>query len=313
MRRALLVLLACAASAAGARDAYRPPEGFSGKPWGAPLAEFTGFEPEPLSVSRAYSRGKVTELDMQCAPTPNGGCDLERSLRTLHQRIEGDGFHVLAEYTREARGFRFTSTGATLYPVLYQFCARWGGFSGAIPADIRSRLQLCGVRAFFQGETLEELAKLTDDEQPTVYERVLHGLIELHGEPEGYSRRPRVVIETEEGRFAGARTRRFDEWRWCRVRGRDLAPSCAASIVLAFDPASGWGVVLYATRPVWEFAYARHHGGAANDPLYKLLHGLQAHHGVDHVCTGSHLCRPGKPRPMTEERRSLFRLPASRR
>ncbi len=291
-------------------DRYLPPEGFGGMPWGAPLGDFSGFEPEPLAVNTAYSQGKVTELDMQCAPTPNGECDLEKSLRTLHQRIEGQGFHALAEYYAEARGFRFRTTGATLYPVLYQFCASWNGSTGEVPSDIQQKLRLCGMRLLFQSETFEDLQKIKDDDYLTHYDRVLRGLIELHGEPEGYRRRGRVIIEGEDGqRVAAPRKRRFDEWRWCaRVLGRDVAPDCPASVVLAFDPASGWGVVLYATRPVWEFAFARHNGGAQDDPLYKLLHGLEKYAAVNHTCTGSHLCRPGRPRPMSEERRAQFRL-----
>ncbi len=292
-------------------DRYLPPEGFGGMAWGAPLDEFVGFEPEPLAVNTAYSQGKVTDLDLQCAPTPNGGCDLEKSLRTLHQRVGGRGFHALAEYYAEARGFRFRTTGATLYPVLYQFCASWNGFTDEVPSDIQQKLRLCGARLLFQGETRQDLEKIEDDDYLTHYDRVLRGLIELHGEPEGYRRRGRVIVESEDGgRLATTpRKRRFDEWRWCaRVRGREIAPSCAASVVLAFDPASGWGVVLYATRPVWEFAFARHNGGAQDDPLYKLLHGLEKYAAVNHACTGSHLCRPGPSRPMSEEGRALFRL-----
>ncbi len=291
-------------------DRYLPPEGFGGKTWGAPLGDFAGFEPEPLAVNTAYSQGKVTDLDLQCAPTPNGGCDLEKSLRTLHQRVEGQGFHALAEYYAETRGFRFRTTGATLYPVLYQFCASWNGFTGEVPPDIQQKLRLCGMRLLFQSETFEDLQKIEDDDYLTHYDRVLRGLIELHGEPEGYRRRGRVTIEGEDGRrLATPRKRRFDEWRWCaKVLDRNVAPSCPASVVLAFDPASGWGVVLYATRPVWEFAFARHNGGAENDPVYKLLHGLEKYAAVSHACTGSHLCRPGPTRPMSEERRALFRL-----
>jgi hypothetical protein len=151
-----------------------------------------------------------------------------------------------------------------------------------------------------------------NDDYTTRYEHVLNWLIERHGEPEGYSKLPRVIVTTPNERIAPPRERRFSEWRWCGVRGRELAPRCEASIVLAFDSTRGHGVVLYATAPVWAFAYARHEGGVDDDPLYKLLHGLQKYSGVRHACTGTNLCRPDPPQPLPDRTQALFRVPQSR-
>jgi hypothetical protein len=216
---------------------------------------------------------------------------------------------VLAEYQVEQQGFQIRGTAAVFYPIYWQFCAtNWGGFTGTLPQDIQQRLKLCGVRLLFRGETFEELQRINDDEYVTVYEHVLHHLIDLHGEPDGYGKRGHTIITTPNERIAAPRKRRFREWRWCRVRGSDLSPSCSASIVLAFDPQSGWGVVLFATKAVWEFAHARHHGGAENDPLYKLLHGLARYSPADHRCTGTHLCRPLPPEPMSPQTLEKFRI-----
>jgi hypothetical protein len=118
-----------------------------------------------------------------------------------------------------------------------------------------------------------------------------------------------VIIAIPDGEFVQPRERRYDEWRWCPLRNaREIAPDCKASIVLAFDSTTGWGVVLYATRPVWEFAFARHYGGAEDDPLFQLLMGLGQRRRADTSCTGSNLCRPSPPSPMRESTKAQFRL-----
>lgn len=297
-------------TAIAASRKYTPPEGFGGHAWETPLREFARLVPDPVSVQTAYSRGKVTELDIQCVPRGNDPCDLDATLRAMYQRVEGDGFHALAEYYVDKQGFSLNDNGGVvLHPVLYQFCSSWGGFSSETPDDIQQRLKLCGVRLYFQSETLEALQSIADDDYVTNYEHVLRWLIEMHGEPEGYGKRGRVVITTPNERIAEPRKRRFSEWRWCSLRGgRALAPLCSASVVLTFDPESGKGLVLYATRPVWEFAYAQHNGGSDGAPLYKLLHGLYKYSPPDQACTGSHLCRPSPPKPISERTLARFRI-----
>ena len=290
---------------------YRGPAGFQGNPWGKPLSAFAHFERDPLYVQTASSRGKTTFVDMKCVARAMTGCDLEASLQTLQQKVEGEGFHALAEYYVDAQGLQFGEPEAVLFPLFYQFCARWGGVSARVPQDIRDKMKFCGMRMLFRSETLKELRARDDaDEHVTNYDRILRQLIGTHGEPEDYVKRGRVIIHAPGEKIEHARQRSFDEWRWCSLRtDRDIAPGCQSSIVLAFDATTGWGVVLYATKPVWEFAYARHQGGAEDDSLYKLLHGLQVFHPADESCTGSNLCRPGPPRAMRQDVRTLFRLP----
>ena len=288
---------------------YRGPAGFQGNLWGKPLSAFAHFERDPLYVQTASSRGKTTFVDMKCVARAMTGCDLEASLQTLQQKVEGEGFHALAEYYVDAQGLQFGEPEAVLFPLFYQFCARWGGVSSRVPQDVQEKMKFCGMRMLFRSETLKEL-RAHDDGHVTNYDRILRQLIGTHGEPEGYVKHGRVIIHAPGEKIEQARERRFDEWRWCSLRtDRDIAPGCQSSIVFAFDATTGWGVVLYATRPIWEFAYARHQGGAEDDALYKLLHGLGESHPVDESCTGSNLCRPGAPRAMSHDVRTLFRLP----
>jgi hypothetical protein len=289
---------------------YQPPMGFGERSWGEPLSTFHDFVADPLYVQIAYGRGKTTLVSMECKSKGATGCDLAASLSTMQQTTAGEGFHALAEYYVDLQGVQLGEAGPILFPVLYQFCAQWHGFSDVLPNDIQQRMKFCGMRLLFRSQTLQEIAASAKAEElVTDYDRVLDALIAAYGEPEDYERRGVVVIVAPDGKFVQPRERRFDEWRWCSLHGdRSIAPSCKASIVLAFDEKTGWGVVLFATRPVWEFAYARHNGGAEDDGLYQLLRGIDKKHPVDTACTGSNLCRPGPPTAMPESRRAQFRL-----
>jgi hypothetical protein len=66
--------------------------------------------------------------------------------------------------------------------------------------------------------------------------------------------------------------RKFKIWRWCPAPDRDLHTNCTASVVLAIDPATGKGTVMYSTPLLWEYAYARQFYGFKGDPLFKVLH-----------------------------------------
>jgi len=291
---------------AGGAPRYVPPRGFREHRWGEPLSAFKHFELDPLYVQTAYSRGKTTLVSAECV-----GCELAATLRSMRQKTEGQGFHTLAEYYVAAQGVRFGDAGALLFPVFYQFCAQWRGFSGEVPADIQERMTFCGMRMLFRSQTPEQVvaSENADDVVTTNYDRVLQALIEAYGEPDDYEKRGLVIIATPDAKFVQPRARRFNEWRWCSLHGdRDIAPDCEASVVLALDSTTGWGVVLYATRPVWEFAYARQHGGTGGDALYRLLTGLEQYHAIDNACTGTNLCRPGPPDPMHESTKAQFRL-----
>lgn len=239
---------------------------------------------------------------MQCVPTMTGGCDLEKSLRTYHERREGEGFHALAEYIISGQGFQLRNANVVLHPITYMFCAAWARRE---PQKLRNELKLCGVRAYFRSENEAELVAV-DDDVITQYERVLDWLRAEHGDPEGYSPRGRVIIRTPNEVILPPRKRRFRRWEWCGARSRELAPSCGASIVLEIDLVSGTGVVVFVTAPVYAFAYARRYGGADDDQMYQLLHGATSLR-VTHICTGTHLCRPESPSEMSESMLAKFR------
>ncbi len=253
------------------RVKYVPPKGFAGYTWGQSFTEFDRLKSNPVTLQVAYSRGRTQSVEYFCTATQTSDCDLGLALNTLRQKVQGRGFHLFSEFVVPNQGFRFESTGVVLYPVTYQFCARWDGQSSKPPEDILQRMELCGMRMVFKSQTFAELATL-EDEQLTNYELVLEELIRKFGKPAKYFRKERVVIETSEGKIADARQRRFKTWRWCPPVGFSFVPTCDASIVLGFSPESGNGVILYATPSVWEFADARENTTPGSDPMYKFLH-----------------------------------------
>jgi len=109
-------------------------------------------------------------------------------------------------------------------------------------------------------------------EYVTNYDRMLKKLLAKFGEPEGYLRRGRVLIETMEGESTDEADRKFSIWRWCPAKGEGFHTSCTASVTLTLDPATGVGTVLYSTPLLWEYAFAREKNGFKGDRLYKMLH-----------------------------------------
>ena len=69
--------------------------------------------------------------------------------------------------------------------------------------------------------------------------------------------------------------RKFSTWRWCPAADHGLQPSCNASIILSIDPDAGRGIVLFSTRALWQYAYARETSDAQPDQLFTLMHALQ--------------------------------------
>jgi hypothetical protein len=254
---------------------YHAPEGFAGHKWEQPWKEFDRLKRSPVTVQIAYSEGKVTRMDFMCSPSFSAQgmdpCDLQSALATMNQRVAGRGYQLFTEFVVDGQGFRYGSADTVLYPVTYQFCASWKE-GGKAPPDVMDRLKLCGVRMVFKSETYDQLKSLGPD-HVTTYEHLLSDLIDKYGEPEGYSMFGHVTVRGAEGQFADPRERKFPTWRWCRPIDRDIAPKCAASITFGFNPESGNGVILYTTRPVWEFAYARQNSQRGGDPMYKFMHG----------------------------------------
>jgi hypothetical protein len=284
-----LVLLAATASAAdGKRIRYVPPEGFAGHKWGDLRSTFDRLPEKPIGVGAGWMRSIEKQTDFTCVPISAPGatmsgavdsCDFQATLLRLRKTFEGGGTYVLSEYAIEGQGFRFggETDGVQLHPVVYEFCANWPGATnkrGVEPPNFDALNKFCGMRFLFESETREQLRALAQD-HVTNYDRVLDLLIAKFGRPNGFLRRGRVLIETLEGESSDAADRKFSIWRWCPAVGDGLKTSCAASVTLSLDPATGKGSVLYSTPLLWEYAYARENFGFKGDRLFKLLHAKQ--------------------------------------
>lgn len=269
------------------RVKYEPPEGFAGHKWGELRSSFDRLPEAPIGVGAAWmhSKEKQDADFFTCVPLgyagPQisgavGGCDFQQTLLRLKKSFEGGGTYVLSEFTIPDQGFRFgdDQDAIVLHPVVYQFCANWGGASSKRnrePPTFDAMNKLCGVRFMFQSDTRQELRGKPAD-YVTNYDRMLEKLRAKFGEPEGYLRRGRVLIETLEGDSADEADRKFSIWRWCPAKGDGFHTSCDASVTLTLDPTSGVGTVLYSTPLLWEYAYARENNGFKGDRLYKMLH-----------------------------------------
>jgi len=295
MRYGLLLGTLLLVVSVGAAEApkYQAPAGFGGKHWGDPLTGFEKFiDAEPFSMSGSWTRGKTTESDFQCitnapvlpsaveAQAAGGGllsmpmeaCDLTSS--NMRNKVEGRGFHVLVEHRNESQGFRYGGKdGVLLYPVIFQFCAKWDSLKVEEPPNFKELVKFCGMRLMFKGESDEELATLPSGSQ-TRFDRVLDLLIEQFGRPERFEKRGRVEIEAAEG-TAVVGERRYRTARWCPPRDRDIATKCDASVVLAYDGVKRWGYVFYSTPAVWEYAFARENSGFKGEYIYRMLHAEQ--------------------------------------
>ncbi len=114
---------------------YKAPTGFGGHSWGQRFTEFDRLNPSPVTLDVAYSQGVRTLVETLCPPV---NCSMEQALNTLRQKVEGNGFQLLAEFVVPNQGFRYRETGVLMYPVTYQFCAQWQGATSKAP-DRHSR------------------------------------------------------------------------------------------------------------------------------------------------------------------------------
>jgi hypothetical protein len=224
-----LVVMALSLIAAGALAADKParvkyvaPDGFAGHKWGDLRSTFDRLPEQPIGVGAAYMLSVERQTAFSCVPAvaaPGaqisgaiGGCDFQATLLRLRSTFEGGGTYVLSEYTIEGQGFRFgdENDAVVLHPVVYQFCANWPGSTkkrAETPPNFDALNKFCGVRFLFESETREQLRKLPED-HVTNYDRVLERLLAKYGQPKGYLRRGRVLIETLEGESTGAGVRR---------------------------------------------------------------------------------------------------------
>jgi hypothetical protein len=287
----LVMLASTLATPAAAADKpkrvkYEAPVGFAGHKWDELRSSFDRLPAVPIGVGAAWMHQLEKQSnDFTCVPVVTagaqitgavGGCDFQQALLSLRKSFEGGGTYVLSEYSIPEQGFRFgdEQDGIVLHPIVYQFCANWNGASskrGATPPNFDALNKFCGVRFMFQSDTREQLrGKPTD--YVTNYDRMLEKLRAKFGEPEGYLRRGRVLIETLEGDSSDEADRKFSIWRWCPAKGDGFHTSCTASVTLTLDPATGVGTVLYSTPLLWEYAFAREKNGFKGDRLYKMLH-----------------------------------------
>jgi hypothetical protein len=224
-------------------------------------------------VGAAWITPVLQETNFQCIQDATGACDFNATLDTLHRKFEGGGFYVLSEYTIEDQGARFgkEQDGVILQPIVYQFCANWHATKREVPPKFDEINKFCGVRFMFQSDSREQLRDKPSS-YVTNYDRMLQKLLEKFGKPANFAQRGTVVIETLEGETSDQADRKFSIYRWCPARDTNgFHTSCAASVTLALDPATGVGTVLYSTPLLWEFAYAREKD-KKGDRLYKMLH-----------------------------------------
>jgi hypothetical protein len=281
----LLGLLALAASAADKpkRVKYVAPEGFADHKWGDLRTSFNRLPEQPIGVGAAFMHAIEKQNDFTCVlSVPTGpitgavdGCDFQATLLRLRTNFEGGGVYVLSEFQIEGQGFRFGDADpVVMHPVVYEFCANWSSATrkrGQTPPNFDALNKFCGMRFLFESETREQLRSLPA-EHVTNYDRVLEKLLAKYGQPKGFLRRGRVLIETLDGESADVNERKFSIWRWCPAVGDGFKTDCTASVTLSLDPATGKGSVLYATPLLWEYAFARENNGFKGDRLYKLLH-----------------------------------------
>jgi len=282
----LLVMGVAHASESGKRVKYEPPEGFAGHKWGDQRSSFERLPEAPMGVAAAWMRTQQKQTDFHCVPNVSIGqqqsgaqdfCNFQETLLRLRTEFTGGGVYVLSEYAIDGQGFKFGEgdAGVVLHPVVYQFCANWtGNRKKGAPPNFDELNKFCGMRFMFQSESREELRKLPSD-HVTTYDRVLEKLLAKYGRPEGFKKRGKVVIETLEGESSDPADRKFSIWRWCPSGGKSIRTMCKSSVVLAMDPVTGVGTVLYSTPELWEFAWAREHYGFEGDKLYRILNGRE--------------------------------------
>lgn len=269
------------------RVKYQPPEGFAGRTWGELRNTFERLPQEPVGVGAAYIVPKEKSQAFSCVPGgyigprmngPYESCNWQATLDRIGKTFHGGGFYVLSEYSIPDQGFRWGDerTGVVIHPVVYQFCANYQRSRKKLepPPNFDTINRFCGMRLMFQSETLAELAQLPAD-HVTVYDRMLALLRARFGPPAHFMKRGQVIIETVDGDLPGSTPRKFSLWRWCPASYGGFQPDCTATVTLSIDPATGEGMVLYSTKLLWEYAYARENNGFPGDWLFRVLHAVK--------------------------------------
>ncbi len=264
---ALAVCAVLVSRGAHAAD-YNPPSGFNGHPWGAPLSSFRSVK--LLTANTAAAPGRVTAISEFDSTICSGYPCLTPSVLLLAQREEGAGTHALAEYYFDSEPHPWPHTGIDVYTVSYLFCAH---SLVHLPSPIKNYLRLCGSRVMFHSDSLAQLATHPDKYESN-YDRIVHQLISEFGPPPNYQRRARIVIDANGEELSRTPVQaQYLVHRWCGLEevARSLRPTCPATVTVVFNESSGVGAIIYATAPVYEYAWARHVGGDENNELYVVL------------------------------------------
>jgi hypothetical protein len=275
--------------------AFEPPTGFNDHNWGSPLVAFRGLTLWHANTA-AGTRGRVTDFKLQCERDPATGDTCSPRLSRVTQIVQGDGAFALGEYYFAKDRNPWAAQDVDLLTISYLFCASAKG--QYLPAALRRSLQLCGARVLFKSEPAALLAGKAEDYLSN-YDRLLRVLIGRFGAPPGYQPRGEVVIQSlDEAAPSGPKAQKSVHFHWCGldVSSKALQPTCTATVTLAFDADRGEGSVLFATAPLYAYAFARHDLGDVNNDLYRLLGDRPLDEKPQRLvfeCTGTRICGAG--------------------
>lgn len=255
---------------------YPPPTGFNGHTWGTPLTSFKGVS--LLAANTALgSRGKVVsvnDLGGRMCPysSPQQPCLTPDPTLFQTEQVDGVGSYALAEYYFASERHPWPGKGIDLYTISYLFCA---GSRTYLPKHIKDGLKLCGARVMFHSDDLNQLASRPSG-FVTNERRILQQLIDEYGEPPKFHRQGRILIDPNGDELSSKTPETPPEYtlyRWCGLpeSSRSLHPACPSTVTFVFNETQGVGMVLYATNPMYDYAYARHVTGDDNNDLYIIL------------------------------------------
>ena len=100
--------------------------------------------------------------------------------------------------------------------------------------------------------------------------------LDEYGEPPNFQRHGRILVDPNGDDMWPVDPQApvdYVLYRWCGLApsARTLHPACPATVTFVFNETRGVGMVLYATNPVYDYAYARHMTGDDNNDVYVIL------------------------------------------
>jgi hypothetical protein len=304
----LAMLLTSGATSAATDSTYHPPTGFNGYTWGFALTSFPKLSLWHANTA-GNAHGKDSDITIHCNQNQSTGETCTSSSAQIDRRVEGEGSFALAEYYRRLDKNPWHEAGIDVLTISYLFCARSAG--EYISHPIRNHLTLCGSRVIFRSDTLAELANRPNG-YVSNYDRILRRFAADYGEPPGYQVHGRIIVQgLEDQSPSGAQPRpQYAMFRWCGLSESAAyeRPNCLSTITLEFEATQGYGTILFATAPVYDFAFARHEMGDQRNDLYRLLYSDRLDHlppRPDVRCTGTRICNPGHEPMSAQELRDF--------